>query len=98
MNKCTQEIEFIKGEESAWSVLEKIARERARKQKSLGIVLPDSSQKQILFVFPLSLFGVLIYCNLGCLINKLFIIILLYEQILIKLPDKVLLWFFWLNI
>jgi len=52
----------------------------------LGIGLPDSSQKQVPFVFPLSLFGVLIYCNLGCLINKLFIIILLYEQVLMNLP------------
>jgi hypothetical protein len=60
---------------------------RARKQKSLGIGLPDSSQKQVPFVFPLSLFGVLIYCNLGCLINKLFIIILLYEQVLMNFNE-----------
>ncbi|PIU29027.1 MAG: hypothetical protein COT09_02985 [Candidatus Hydromicrobium americanum] len=37
MNKCTQEIEFIKGEESAWSVLEEIAREGARKMLKLAL-------------------------------------------------------------
>ena len=60
---------------------------RARKQKSSGIGLPDSSQKQIPFVFPLSLLVLLIYCSLGWLINKLFIIILLYEQILINIKN-----------
>ena len=37
MSKCTQEIEFIKGEESAWSVLEEIAREGARKMLQLAL-------------------------------------------------------------
>ena len=37
VNKCTQEIEFIKGEESAWSVLEQVAREGARKMLQLAL-------------------------------------------------------------